>query len=469
MSILDRCTEEKETIKKLKLNKNELNKTIKENKFRDLICDKIYPELKEFKDKYPTYYRIDSDTAFRYKYKHHNGVIVFLKPDINTEESFIKYFGCNVEGFLEEVKNKSIIPMIGWIDENEYSYKPYNSGVYKELFDKWDKQPELDKIYPIYANRLEYALSKSDWKEKYKGWFEGIKALERETIDFKIIDLYFKRDFIRMNLPSVKAIDYLSERCGWLGLIGAESVIEDIQDFISEFNRTNDIKYLYLAADYAFFAHQFITAPIFYSKGFASTISKADISGACDTFQRVKETRFSYPYHMYLCLLNSIYSGRKQLKEIVIPVYRTPKGKTWEEEIKISKEIEKTESIQCEIDELTKAQNKLMDNCQRPKIETVEEGFSQVQELIKNLSDTYEKKNRRKYDIAMTGVTFALENAHPLLAFADPIFEGLGVYDKIEKDIENKRILGEFTIPVYCWKEGERDSIPDKVRELFKT
>lgn len=469
MMILERCIEEKKAIRKVELKENELKRTLKENKFRDLICDKIYPELKEFKDKYPTYYRIDADKAFRYKYKHHNGVIVFLRPDINSNEGFKDYFGCGVDDFLEEVKTERIIPMIGWIDENEKSYKPYTTGIYKELFDKWDKQSELDKIYPLYANRLEYALSKSDFKEEYKSWFEGINALKGEKIDFEQIDKYFRREFIRENLPPVKAVDYLSEKCGWLGLVGAKSVIEDIQDFIMEYNRTKDNKFLYLAADYAFFAHQFITSPIFYSKGFASTISKADIAGAYDTFTLVKETRYTYPYHLYLCLLNSIYSSKKGLTEIFIPTYNTPKGKSLEEEIKLSKEIEKNESIQDEIEEGTKEQNKLFDNCRRPtKIDTIEEGFGAVQELIKNLADTYNKEYKRKYDILTTGVTFALENAHPLLSFADPLFEATGVYEKIEEKIEESRILGEFTIPMYCWKEGEKNSIPNKVKELFK-
>jgi hypothetical protein len=93
MEILDRCIEEKEGIREMDLKKEDLVKALKENRFRDLICDMIYPELKEFKNKYPTYYRIDSAKAYRYKYKNFNGVIVFLRPDLNTKEKFINYFG----------------------------------------------------------------------------------------------------------------------------------------------------------------------------------------------------------------------------------------------------------------------------------------------------------------------------------------------------------------------------------------
>ncbi|MCX9014916.1 MAG: hypothetical protein OIN89_09015 [Candidatus Methanoperedens sp.] len=467
MKILNRCIEENKDIKKIE--KKELQNALKKNKFRDLICNKIYPELKNFKDKHPTYYRIDSDKAFRYKYKTHNGVIVFLRPDINSEMDFEKYFGCGIDNFLNDVKNNEIIPMIGWLDENEDTYKPYTKGIYKELFNKWDVQPELDKIIPLYANRLEYALSKSDWKEEYKTWFEGFEILKREKIDFKEIDLNLNKEFVRDNLPSAKATEYLSEKCGWLGLVGANGVVEDIQDYIMKYNRGGDKKYLYLAADYAFYAHQFITAPIFYSKGFASTISKADIWGAYDTFKSVSQTHNSYPHHLYLCLLNSIYSSKQKFEEIIVPKFKTPKGKTPDEETKISKHVEKSEDIQSEIEEVTKAQNKLFDNCQKPsKIDTIEEGFGAVQELIKNLADTYDKEYRSKFDIMTTGITFALENAHPLLSFADPVFKAMEVSEKIEKNIEEHRILGEFTIPVYCWKEGESDAVPNNVKELFK-
>lgn len=473
MGILDKFINEKEIVKQIDLKDTDVKKVIKENKFKDLICDKIYPELKEFKEKYPTYYRIDSDRAFRYKYKHHNGVIVFLRPDLNSKEKFADYFGCNTDEFLCEVKNAKIIPMIGWIDDNEESYKPYTTGIYKELFDKWDNQSELDEVYPLYANRLEYLLSKSDWKEEYKSWFEDVKILKGKKIHFEDIDKDLGREFIRENLPHAPAIDYLSEKCGWLGLIGADSVIEDIKDIILKYNKGKDKRDLYLAADYAFFGHQFLTGPIFYSKGFASTISKADIAGAYDTFLRVKENRISYPYripyHMYLCLLNSIYSGRKKLEEIINPSYKTPIGATIGDEIEISKNIENNECIQNEIEEATKAQNKLMANCQRPtNIDTIEEGFGAVQELITNLADTYDAEYRRKWGIVTTGVTFALENAHPLLSFADPISKILGISESIEKNIVENRILGEFTIPVYCWKEGEKDSVPNKVKELFK-
>lgn len=466
MEILDRFIEEKEKLMEMKLKQDELSKALKENKFKDLICDKIYPELKEFKRKYPTYYRIDSDKAYRYKYKNLNGVIVFLRPDLNNEKKFSDYFGCGIDDFLEEVKYKRIIPMIGWIDENEESYRLYNTGIYKELFEKWAEQPELDKIYPLYANRLEYALSKQEWREEYRGWFEDIKALKWKKIDFEKIDMDLGRDMVRENLPPVNAIDYFSEKCGWLGLVGANDVIEDIQDFILKYNIECNKKYLYLAADYTFYTHQFITSNIFYSKGFASTISKADIGGAYDTFLQVKEARFGFPHHMYLCLLNSIYSARRNLEEIFVPIYKAPKGNTLKEEAKISREFE---FVQDEIEEVTNAQNELFENCHHPvKIDTIEEGFGAVQEVIKNLSEIYDEKYRRKYNIIRTGITFCLENASPLLSFADPIFEAIGGDEKIEKEIKEHRILGEFPIDMYCWKEGEEDSIPNKVKTLFK-
>ena len=134
MDIIKQCIEEKKELRDKELNLRDVRKAIKNNKFRDLILNKIYPELRDIledkENSYPTYYRIDAALASEYKLVPVHGVFVFLRPDIRTPEQFKSYFGYNsVDEFLEDVKEKRIIPMIGWIDKNEETYKPYTTVI----------------------------------------------------------------------------------------------------------------------------------------------------------------------------------------------------------------------------------------------------------------------------------------------------------------------------------------------------
>lgn len=478
MEVIERYIEKEKEEKSL--GREELLKALKEDKFTtELICGKVYPELKNFEGKYPTYYRIDAAKACEYRT---NAVIVFLKPELRSEKDFAGYLGeiykDDLSFFLEDVKQGRIVPMMGKINEDdEDTYKPYTTGVYKELFELWAKDSELEEKYPcpLYANRLEELLTKGlkEWREEHKVFFED-KINAKEIIDFNIIDMYFRRDMKREGLPAANAIDYLSEKCGWFGLIGLDGVVEDIKNFVSRYNKgRGDKKYLYLAADYAFFIHQFATVPIFYSKGFANTISKADVLGAYETFKNVESTRSSAS--LYLCFLNSVYSSIKDAKDIIVPKLNTRKGKTQEERVELRRKTEKDENFQNEREEMIDANDDLFRKCKkgRNKVkDNIDETFGRVEEAIKNLSGTYDAEKYRKYDTASTGISYALTNLPFPLSLSDPLFRAMGIYDKLEEIGEEKineyKILGEFTVPVYCWKEGENDPIPNKLRILFK-
>ena len=198
MEVIERYIEKEK--EKEPIEREKLLKTLKEDKFTtELICGKVYPELKSFEGKYPTYYRIDAAKACEYNT---NAVIVFLKPSLQTKEEFAGYFGGiykdDLSFFLDDVKQGRIVPMMGKIDED--TYKPYTTGVYKELFELWAKDSELKEKYPcpLYANRLEELLTKGlgKWREEHECFFEN-KINSNDKIDFNIIDRYFGRNIKR--------------------------------------------------------------------------------------------------------------------------------------------------------------------------------------------------------------------------------------------------------------------------------
>ncbi|MBB6645910.1 hypothetical protein [Halobellus ruber] len=228
----------------------------------------------------PTYYRKDAAYASDYAAKDTQPVIVFLLPSISDEEGFREYTGMGREYFLEQVNERTVIPIRAGADvyrSNEF---------YETMFDRWDEVAD-GAHPPLYANALEDAVA-------FQGKFWKSRAH----------DLVADDNYPRMLGESVRpdpdldprpATRYLAERLEYLDVAGRDIVVDAIELLLDEYQETGEKPYLETAATVAFYAHEIFTAPIFYTMGSTVTFSRADYVESVEFINRVYEERENTP------------------------------------------------------------------------------------------------------------------------------------------------------------------------------
>jgi len=308
MDLKTQDEEKIENVKQVLENKEYFKKIARLGGLKTFYAQHIYPEYEDLIiKKEPTYYRKGSGLARDYAYRSSNPVIVFLKPNITEERELFRYTGMESDLFLTQVENNEIIPTRGLWKEYE------GNDFYKNFFDKWDTNDNLDKKPPVFANVTESFLSGEDF------WKAEANELEKKfpfLIGMKVKPV--------PELESHDAVRFFAERICYLELIGMNDFAGDVKNLLKEFKLTKKSDNLKNAIMIIFYGHQIFSVKSFYSFGSTVTFSNTDYFTATEKIEEIWKKRDERKklghtlIRMYMPLSSYISNVKKNL-EFLIP------------------------------------------------------------------------------------------------------------------------------------------------------
>jgi hypothetical protein len=427
------------------------------------LYGEVYPEYKEvFTEKEPRYYRIAAAYASEYNEKD-NPLLVFLRSDITNEEDFWNYFKYKPEDFLDAVRDGKIVPFIGpprMYEENQF---------YIKFFNEWYKKLGF---YPPTANRLETAILAGKNFEDYKKSFrDELKKLFKKLPEKVMYD--------PSRLPPLNTEDFFSERFAWFKLAKMDYVIEDVIRLLEKYAKEGNKELFNLAVNYTFSSHQIFTSHIFYSKGGYVVLSpEEDLPLAIETFHKIIQHRSfleTLAGKMHWIFLTNLLIEVWKRRKVEIPIMELPSVNEPKDAKNIQQEISKSEEIQREKEEVTRAYNETIYAAEGKNLSLLEEKYRELVEVTKNLGETYRQRFGATLQLLATallgGVEVYLASLHPDIASIAMdylvIHEGIekALIERILERIRESRfretlpggIFGDLVIPLDIWKLGKRD------------
>lgn len=437
---------------------------------------------KQLTEHTPTYYRKETALARDYRWRDANPVIVYMphwtENGRTLKETFKKYTGLYIEGFLQQVELGYIIPVFG--DASEYkndSNEMYD--FYQEFFDTWDEK--LNNKKPIFANALERAALLED------------KIAQEQFDSQELFDVQFWKpefEYLKNKYPQLMDIEeitpteelktrdpgrYFAERMFMLRKAGFDGIHKICEDYLNKYTETGDKGWLNDATVFLFYAQMMYNSPVFRCMGGKKTYSMSDYVDGIQFLRGLIERRDDH--NIVVRTISNLYTP---ISKHVVTNYKPLSFPMPSDNDECESAVD-ARSIVRERDKFTDVQSELREEITEciqgsSDISEVREQRTELRECMDNYISLVEEDLGIPYDILATGFdiggTIASKTpSKPFDPVGDPISAALDgveilhepVIEYIQKQKKEKvsEILGsqsrtsmQYSTGIDVWQAG---------------